>query len=92
MVEYLACLKRTKGNNDHTCRLIAKQYLQCRMDRQLMMRDEMANLGFRDDASAAPGSADGSNGGGSGSSESSGSSGSRGSSGSSGSEGGSEMR
>ena len=57
MVEYLACLKRAKGTNDHTCRLIAKQYLQCRMDRQLMLRDEMANLGFRDDAAAEPGAA-----------------------------------
>ncbi|KAF8542066.1 hypothetical protein BDD12DRAFT_877169 [Trichophaea hybrida] len=49
MVEYLACLKRVKGTNDQTCRLIAKEYLKCRMDRQLMVKDEMANLGFQDE-------------------------------------------
>jgi cytochrome c oxidase assembly protein subunit 19 len=49
MVEYLACLKRVKGTNDHTCRLIAKEYLKCRMDRQLMAKDEMVNLGFQDE-------------------------------------------
>jgi cytochrome c oxidase assembly protein subunit 19 len=49
MVEYLACLKRVKGTNDQTCRLIAKEYLKCRMDRQLMAKDEMVNLGFQDE-------------------------------------------
>jgi len=49
MVEYLACLKRVKGTNDRTCRLIAKEYLKCRMDRQLMAKDEMVNLGFQDE-------------------------------------------
>lgn len=53
MVEYLACLKRVRGTNDHQCRLIAKEYLKCRMDRQLMAKDEMANLGFQEDVPAA---------------------------------------
>jgi len=48
MVEYLACLKRVRGTNDRECRLIAKEYLKCRMDRQLMAKDEMENLGFQE--------------------------------------------
>jgi cytochrome c oxidase assembly protein subunit 19 len=49
MVEYLACLKRVRGTNDHECRMIAKEYLKCRMERQLMARDELANLGFQEE-------------------------------------------
>lgn len=48
MVEYLECLKRVRGTNDRECRLIAKEYLKCRMDHQLMAKDEMANLGFQE--------------------------------------------
>lgn len=33
MTEYLACLKRARGVNDPECRLLAKAYLKCRMDR-----------------------------------------------------------
>lgn len=33
MAEYLACLKRVRGMNDPECRLLAKKYLKCRMDR-----------------------------------------------------------
>jgi hypothetical protein len=32
MTTYLACLKKAKGTNDMACRLIAKDYLKCRMD------------------------------------------------------------
>lgn len=49
MTDYLACLKRVRGSNDPECRLLAKAYLQCRMDRQLMARDEFRNLGFQDE-------------------------------------------
>jgi cytochrome c oxidase assembly protein subunit 19 len=34
------------GINDRECRLIAKDYLQCRMDNNLMAKDEMKNLGL----------------------------------------------
>ena len=53
---YLRCLKKPRsspdngkiqaGINDEECRLIAKDYLQCRMDKNLMARDEMKNLGL----------------------------------------------
>ncbi|KAI5820650.1 hypothetical protein BZA77DRAFT_301290 [Pyronema omphalodes] len=49
MTEYLACLKRVKGTNDMACRLIAKEYLRCRMERQLMAEDSFENLGFQDE-------------------------------------------
>ncbi len=43
---YLRCLKGFKGHNDEECRLMAKAYLKCRMDNNLMAPDEMKNLGF----------------------------------------------
>jgi len=53
---YLRCLKKPRpsqdsgkiqgGINDEECRLIAKDYLQCRMDKNLMAKDEMKNLGL----------------------------------------------
>jgi cytochrome c oxidase assembly protein subunit 19 len=51
---YLRCLKKPRaasgkiqaGVNDEECRIIAKEYLQCRMDRNLMAKDEMKNLGL----------------------------------------------
>lgn len=47
MSVYLACLKKVKGVNDNACRELAKQYLSCRMDRNLMARDDFKNLGFQ---------------------------------------------
>ncbi|KAL7273004.1 Cytochrome c oxidase assembly protein cox19 [Rhizina undulata] len=49
MEDYLACLKRVRGTNDHACRMIAKAYLKCRMDRNLMAPDSFENLGFQDE-------------------------------------------
>ncbi|KAI9761242.1 MAG: hypothetical protein M4579_001162 [Chaenotheca gracillima] len=49
MTDYLACLRRVRGTNDHECRMLAKAYLQCRMDRNLMARDELKNLGFKEE-------------------------------------------
>ncbi|KAI9790664.1 MAG: Cytochrome c oxidase assembly protein cox19 [Piccolia ochrophora] len=46
MTEYLACVKRLRGTNDPECRQLAKAYLQCRMDHNLMLRDDFKNLGF----------------------------------------------
>ncbi|KJZ79098.1 Cytochrome c oxidase assembly protein COX19 [Hirsutella minnesotensis 3608] len=51
MAGYLACMKKTRGNNDDECRNLAKAYLACRMDRlrpcrNLMARDDFKNLGF----------------------------------------------
>lgn len=48
MVSYLACIKKVKGVNENQCRELAKAYLSCRMDRDLMARDEFKNLGFQE--------------------------------------------
>ncbi|KAF2842506.1 hypothetical protein M501DRAFT_998838 [Patellaria atrata CBS 101060] len=53
MTLYLKCLRQHRGTNDPECRLLSKQYLQCRMDRNLMAPDEMKNLGYTDDDSSA---------------------------------------
>jgi len=49
MKKYLSCIKRVKGTNEPECRDIAKSYLTCRMDRNLMAKDEFKNLGFSDE-------------------------------------------
>ena len=33
---YLRCLRRLKGINDTECRLIAKEYLRCRMEQLVL--------------------------------------------------------
>ncbi|XP_074093836.1 uncharacterized protein LOC141524083 [Cotesia typhae] len=47
MVKYMRCLSLNKNNNT-TCRDAAKEYLQCRMDHNLMTREEWPKLGFHD--------------------------------------------
>ncbi|KAL3143101.1 hypothetical protein ABBQ38_003374 [Trebouxia sp. C0009 RCD-2024] len=44
--QYLACLKEN-ANDAAKCREISKLYLQCRMDRNLMARQDLKELGFR---------------------------------------------
>jgi cytochrome c oxidase assembly protein subunit 19 len=51
MSEYLSCLKRARGMNDQ-CRGVAKSYLKCRMENNLMAPDEMRNLGFMEETAA----------------------------------------
>lgn len=49
MIRYLDCLQKQKGDNQ-VCKPISKEYLQCRMERQLMDREEdWTNLGFERD-------------------------------------------
>lgn len=48
MMTYLNCIKKVKGVNEDACRNLAKSYLTCRMDRNLMARDDMKNLGFHE--------------------------------------------
>ena len=43
---YLSCLKKAGGTNRDDCRMMAKQYLECRMEHNLMAPDELKNLGF----------------------------------------------
>ncbi|KAI1081721.1 hypothetical protein F5B20DRAFT_53974 [Whalleya microplaca] len=52
MTRYLSCIKKVRGVNDEECRSLAKSYLSCRMDRNLMARDEFKNLGFAEDSNA----------------------------------------
>ncbi len=45
---YLRCLRRQNppGRNNEECRLLAKEYLGCRMEKGLMAKDEWSNLGL----------------------------------------------
>ena len=50
MKKYLECLK--SHESDHfKCRDQSKQYLQCRMDVDLMAKEDLNNLGFGSDPS-----------------------------------------
>lgn len=46
MLDYLNCMKLVKGENAPNCRLLAKDYLKCRMDNKLMDEDEWKHLGL----------------------------------------------
>ncbi|CAE8623262.1 unnamed protein product [Polarella glacialis] len=43
--DYVRCLKTHKHDN-MSCRYISKNYLQCRMDNNLMRKEPMESLGF----------------------------------------------
>ncbi|MQL84332.1 hypothetical protein Taro_016824, partial [Colocasia esculenta] len=47
--EYLACLK-SSGHNSEKCREFSKKYLQCRMEKNLMARQDLSELGFGRDS------------------------------------------
>ncbi|KAK4991812.1 Cytochrome c oxidase assembly protein cox19 [Elasticomyces elasticus] len=49
MLAYLRCLKAKRGVNENECRMLSKEYLQCRMERNLMAPDEMKNLGYAEE-------------------------------------------
>lgn len=49
MTTYLTCINKVGGVNKPECRDLAKAYLACRMDRNLMARDDFKNLGFQPD-------------------------------------------
>ena len=53
MTQYLSCIKKVKGVNVDECRELAKSYLSCRMDRNLMARDDFKNLGFQNPTETA---------------------------------------
>jgi len=40
MKEYLSCLKDAKDKH-HMCREISRQYLECRMERDLMAKEDL---------------------------------------------------
>uniref|UniRef100_A0A7S2CM11 CHCH domain-containing protein n=1 Tax=Haptolina brevifila TaxID=156173 RepID=A0A7S2CM11_9EUKA len=44
---YMSCLQEnTMQTQSEECRLLSAAYLKCRMDRELMAREELAKLGF----------------------------------------------
>lgn len=45
MVSYMKCLFINKNDNS-ACRKEAKEYLNCRMDNNLMAKEDWAKLGF----------------------------------------------
>lgn len=54
---YLACLKE-HSNKHHVCKELSKEYLACRMDKGLMEREDLDELGYKhtveiDDAAEA---------------------------------------
>lgn len=49
MVEYLKCMKIVKNDNAPNCRTLAKNYLNCRMDHELMDRVSWDKLGLPTD-------------------------------------------
>ncbi|EPS69653.1 hypothetical protein M569_05116, partial [Genlisea aurea] len=42
---YLDCLKE-KGHTSQKCRQFSRKYLECRMEKNLMAKQEMSELGF----------------------------------------------
>uniref|UniRef100_A0A0G4HPB5 Cytochrome c oxidase assembly protein COX19 n=1 Tax=Chromera velia CCMP2878 TaxID=1169474 RepID=A0A0G4HPB5_9ALVE len=46
--KYMRCLKENKYDN-MSCRYLSKQYLQCRMENNLMAHSTLENLGFKPD-------------------------------------------
>lgn len=46
MTKYLQCMKFTENKNAPNCRLLAKDYLKCRMDNDLMVKSDWDSLGL----------------------------------------------
>lgn len=49
MLRYLKCMKLVNNENAPNCRLLAKEYLRCRMERGLMVPDKWSHLGLPSD-------------------------------------------
>ncbi|KAH3867786.1 cytochrome c oxidase assembly protein COX19-like [Dreissena polymorpha] len=47
MRRYMDCLRRKEYDNN-LCRELSKEYLQCRMDNNLMQQEPWQKLGFKD--------------------------------------------
>ena len=43
--KYMACLKENSGQTE-ACRELAKSYLECRMNKNLMAQQDLSELGF----------------------------------------------
>ncbi|GLT33052.1 hypothetical protein SLA2020_076710 [Shorea laevis] len=51
--EYLLCLK-SSGNKSEKCRHSSKKYLECRMAKNLMAKQDMSELGFGKEVDIEP--------------------------------------
>ncbi|KRX57368.1 Cytochrome c oxidase assembly protein COX19 [Trichinella sp. T9] len=47
MLDYMLCLQKNDQNNQK-CRIEAKNYFECRMKNNLMMKEDWKMLGFHD--------------------------------------------
>ncbi len=47
MVKYMACLRENQMQNTK-CRTESKEYLECRMNANLMVREDWSKLGFKE--------------------------------------------
>ncbi|KAJ7081974.1 hypothetical protein C8R43DRAFT_338526 [Mycena crocata] len=54
---YMSCL-RDNSSTSSPCRLLSKDYLDCRMNKGLMERDDWKNLGFENKETKEPPSKD----------------------------------
>mmetsp|Transcript_2243 Transcript_2243/g.6673 ORF Transcript_2243/g.6673 Transcript_2243/m.6673 type:complete len:92 (-) Transcript_2243:2523-2798(-) len=52
MTEYMACLKE-HGSVAEQCTPLAKKYLECRMERELMVKQKLEDLGFKEESAEA---------------------------------------
>ncbi|XP_075889953.1 cytochrome c oxidase assembly protein COX19 [Nelusetta ayraudi] len=55
---FMKCLRDNSFDNSQ-CRLQSKEYLECRMEHQLMTREPLEKLGFRDLVDPPPSPAEG---------------------------------
>eukprot|EP00549_Striatella_unipunctata_P006405 CAMPEP_0118675176 /NCGR_PEP_ID=MMETSP0800-20121206/1305_1 /TAXON_ID=210618 ORGANISM="Striatella unipunctata, Strain CCMP2910" /NCGR_SAMPLE_ID=MMETSP0800 /ASSEMBLY_ACC=CAM_ASM_000638 /LENGTH=82 /DNA_ID=CAMNT_0006570467 /DNA_START=143 /DNA_END=391 /DNA_ORIENTATION=+ len=49
METYLSCLHSNKDMH-HKCKHLSKEYLECRMDHELMAKEDLNKLGYAPDA------------------------------------------
>lgn len=47
MLDYMLCIRREKNDNSK-CRLQAKDYLGCRMNKNLMEKRDLETFGYKD--------------------------------------------
>jgi cytochrome c oxidase assembly protein subunit 19 len=47
MLEYMLCIRK-ENNNNSKCRVQAKEYLNCRMDHNLMEKRDLNLFGYKD--------------------------------------------
>mmetsp|Transcript_9567 Transcript_9567/g.14423 ORF Transcript_9567/g.14423 Transcript_9567/m.14423 type:complete len:120 (-) Transcript_9567:149-508(-) len=55
---YLTCLKSPTAKSQHNkCREFSKQYLECRMEKELMAKEDLNDMGYSEEARLKEGQA-----------------------------------